>query len=289
MEERLRVEPVLAMAKEAGAAIIHTLNAGIHIESKADASPVTEADRKADTIIKRGLKQLNATIPILSEEDTPEERKSAQASRYQWVIDPLDGTRTAIGYANGERHWNKFGVHIALLKDGVPILGVAYFPAMNGGTAYYTGNDGKAYMQAGDTAPKPIRVSKPPFRQTISMAVSYDESRRLATIAGRNFDSIPGIGGQRICMAAEGQVDLADLNDIASTHRGAYAYKQWDLAAAHAILKAAGGELVDAETKQPVTYDRPDFTLPGCYAGGVDTLKLLGLGNLPPIGRVKAG
>ena len=278
---------VIGTAREAGSAIMQQLTSGIYVENKSDATPVTAADKMADVIIKRGLRAITPTIPILSEEDTPEER-SAQASPIKWVVDPLDGTRTAIEYANGQKDHHQFGVHIALVQDGTPILGVAYFPAMaeGKGITYFTGDDGKAYKQTGAEAPKAISVFKPPFKaEGMRAAVHFHEDRRSETVGGRPYVSIPGVGGQRLCLVAEGAADIADMDDIPASLREKYAYKQWDLAASHAILKAAGGELVSVHTQKPVTYESADFRMPGAYAGGREVLKMLNLADLPAVGK----
>lgn len=282
----IAMRDVVGVAREAGAVIMQQLTSDIQVHSKGDASPVTAADKMADTIIKRGLRAIAPYIPIVSEEDTPEERAAAQASNMKWVIDPLDGTRTAIDYANGHKDYDQFGVHIALVQNGTPILGVAHFPAMadGKGVAYFTGDGGKAYKQTGDAAPKPIHVSKPPLKaEGLRASVHFHENRRPEKIGERDYIHVPGVGGQRLCLVAEGTADVADMNDIPLSHRGEYAYKQWDLAASHAVLKAAGGELVSVETKQSVTYDDPDFKMQGAIAGGRDTLNLLGLANLPTL------
>lgn len=286
---QIPIMPVVEAAKEAGTAILQHLTADLVVDNKHDASPVTAADKEANAIIKRHLQAIAPGIPILSEEDTPEERASATASNVKWVIDPLDGTKTAIDYANGHKDYDQFGVHIALAKDNSPVLGVAFFPAMadGKGVAYFTGDDGKAYKQTGDAAPKSIQVSKPPFKANgLRAAVHFHEARRPHQIAGRDYVHVPGVGGQRLCLVAEGSADVADMNDIPETHRGQYAYKQWDLAASHAVLKAAGGELVNAETQQPVLYDHPEFKMAGSVAGGRETLNLLGLAQLPSKGRL---
>lgn len=280
----IKIEDVIQTAKAAGAVIMQQLTSDLAVHNKGDASPVTAADKMADAIIKSGLRAIAPGIPILSEEDTPDERAAAQASTLKWVVDPLDGTKTAIDYANGHKDYDQFGVHIALVQNNIPILGVAYFPAMaeGKGVAYFTGNNGKAYKKIGEDAPKTIQVSKPPFKAGgLRASVHFHENRRAATFAGRSYVSVPGVGGQRLCMVAEGAADIADMNDIDRSFQGVYAYKQWDLAAAHAILKAAGGELVAADSKQPVMYDAPDFKMPGALAGGRETLNLLQFAHLP--------
>lgn len=278
--EHPAMRDVVSIAKDAGAAILQQLRSGIAVDRKRDDSPVTAADTDSNTIIKEGLRRLTPHIPIVSEEDAQEQRAAAATSALHWVIDPLDGTKTAIKYADGHHDHDQFGVHIGLVKGNTPIAGVAFFPAMEKGKSvvYFTDDDGRAYKQTGTDTPRQIQVSKPPLREgKLRAAVHAKEDRRPETLAGRSYIPVPGVGGQRVCLVAEGAADLGDMNDIPEGLRGRYAYKHWDLAASHAILRAAGGELVHAETKKPVTYDDPEQKLPGALAGGKETLKLLGL------------
>lgn len=285
----LKVAPVMAAAKEAGAAILDALSNGIDPMAKGDGSPVTAADQAADAIVKRRLQALTPDIPVVSEED---EARTAHPHRgLRWVVDPLDGTNTAIAYAKGKKDHNQFGVIIGLVDGDRPVFGVCHFPAREDaqGVTYFTGDEGKAYKQVGEGAPKVIHVSKPPFTDgTPRVAVHHHAHRRPADIAGRAYEAVPSVGAERICMVAEGKADVADLNDIPAQNRGEYAYKQWDVAGSHAVLNAAGGALIDAETQKPLTYDRADLTVAGAWAGGADNLRLLNLANLPNLsGRVR--
>lgn len=285
--QEIKIDSVISVAKQAGSIIMQELTTAIHVTEKTDESPVTQADKKADASIKQALRKITPDIPILSEEDTPEERAAAISSPFKWVVDPLDGTRTAIQYANGKQDHNQFGVHIALLHNGSPIAGVAYFPAMadGKGICYFTGDNGKAYKQTGDSAPKEIHVAKPPFKpEGMRAAVHVKPERRAATIANRAYVAVPGIGGQRICLVAEGAADIADMNDIPASHQDSHAYKQWDLAASHAILRAAGGDMVAADSKKPLNYANDVLNMPGAFAGGRETLKFLNFADLPPAG-----
>jgi 3'(2'), 5'-bisphosphate nucleotidase len=275
----IEMNHVLALAKQAGRMILAAGkemqdNGVVEVEFKEDESPVTAVDDAANQQITEGLRALTPDIPILSEEGTPEERAAALQSEYHWVVDPLDGTKTFIAYAKGEKERTGFGVHIGLVRGNTPIAGVAYFPAMENdqGVAYYTGNDGKAYKQVGEAAAHEIHVSdfQNP-RQNLRAAVHYKQDRHPATIANRSYDAMTGVGGQRICFAAEGAVDVAWMADIYPEH----AYKQWDVAAAHAILKAAGGELVSCSSRLPVRYDDSEYKVPACVAGSCKNLRAL--------------
>ena len=285
----IKIDPLLAAAKEAGAAIMQHLTVALEEEFKKDAqgsvSRVTKADRAANEIIKLRLQEIAPGIPILSEEDTLEQREKANASPLKWVVDPLDGTNTAWRYAQGDHQCNQFGVHIALVENGVPVLGVVFCPAMeNGkGVAYFTGHGGgKAYKQIGDEMPRAIHVSKPPLRRDLRAAVHAKPERRPEKMAGNTYVPVPGVGGQRLCLVAEGAADLVDMDDIPLEKRDTHAYKQWDLAAANAILNAAGGALIDAQTKLPVMYNSADFTMPGTIGGGRGILAALRIAELQP-------
>ncbi len=89
--------------------------------------------------------------------------------------------------------------------------------------------------------------------------------------------AVPEVGGGRICAAAEGLVDIGVVERP---------FSHWDLAAAHAVIKAAGGEIVDATTKEPISYANPELSLTPCFGASHETLKLLGLSNdSPRVGR----
>ena len=166
-------KPVIAIARQAGEAIIQHLQPGLEVIVKADESPVTQADLAAHTIVMHGLAGIDPAIPIMSEEGTPEEKQAAHRSHRRWIVDPLDGSKTSIEYAKGKLDEDGFGVHIALIEDDIPVLGVAYFPAKgNGGVLYYTGDDGRAYRQEGTEAPKRIRTSGLPMSEPLKAAVS---------------------------------------------------------------------------------------------------------------------
>ncbi|MDX1974901.1 MAG: inositol monophosphatase family protein [Rickettsiales bacterium] len=242
------VEAVKVIAKEAGDAIMVELGKLSALGSKeaideavlhkGDDSPVTQADKKANEIIKKGLKTLTTPpITILSEEDTEEERLAALKKATYWTVDPLDGTRTAIDYAKGHKDYDGFGVHIALIESGVPTLGVVYFPAND--SYYFTGNDGKAYQEIDgkQTRLQPHTDASP---AQLAVALPYKESQRPLTIAGKIPSVVPIVGGGRIISVAKGEGDHKRV-DAAYLNKG---FNFWDVAAAHAVLRAAGGELV---------------------------------------------
>lgn len=117
------LEQICQLARDAGAAIMQVYDGErpVDVAHKKDASPVTSADLAAHHIIKQGLAQMFADIPLLSEEDPPTWEVRQHWQRY-WLVDPLDGTKEFLN-RNGE-----FTVNIALIENGAPVLGVVYVP-----------------------------------------------------------------------------------------------------------------------------------------------------------------
>lgn len=288
---------IVALAREAGDVILRELKnkATLGTQHKDDDSPVTNADLKANAIVLNGLAKLTPGIPILSEEDTPEHQAEIMKSGTYWCVDPLDGTRTALSYAEGNRGHVWFGTLIGLVKDGVPVFGVAHYPANeNGkGVTYFTNGSGTiAYKQIGEHGEvrsihckrqgKPLKI------------VSGYRGAVPESIAGRPVVNEPGVGGSRIIRTAEGAADLGYMGND-----GAISFGFWDLAAPHAILRAAGGDLVTMPGEfanhqqegalaqsESLHYDGKHHAtlmgegkpyLPGCLAGSKETLRDLGL------------
>ena len=125
MTQAIDIHTINDIAKQAGAAILEIYQQDFDVYTKEDSSPLTEADLAAHNIIVDALQRLTPKIPVLSEESTkiPFETRS-NWNRY-WLIDPLDGTKEFVN-KNGE-----FTVNIALIRDGQPVMGVVYAPAIN--------------------------------------------------------------------------------------------------------------------------------------------------------------
>ena len=228
------------------------------IEKKADNSPVTLADKAAHSCIVRHLAQTD--IPILSEEGahlTYEERKSWHKV---WVVDPLDGTKEFIK-KNGE-----FTVNIALVEDGSPILGVIYLPATE---VLYTGIVGEgAWKQEKAPCPQPLAPSplplapnpSPPAPRPFTIVASCShmspETEEYINQMRQKFGDIRLVSGGsslKMCLVAEGTADVYPR--MAPT-------MEWDTAAGDAIARAAGKMVVDAQTGQPLTYNKQNLHNP---------------------------
>ncbi|MDF1830056.1 3'(2'),5'-bisphosphate nucleotidase CysQ family protein, partial [Cycloclasticus pugetii] len=128
MLDNINIEDIVALAKKAGDAIMDIYQKDFEVEFKADQSPLTEADKAAHEIIERGLQALDKTngtsVPIMSEEGKNIPYSDRKGWDFFWMVDPVDGTKEFIK-KNGE-----FTVNIALISQGVPVLGVVYAPAL---------------------------------------------------------------------------------------------------------------------------------------------------------------
>lgn len=254
----LKITDILAIAKDAGDRIM-SYRGNVTAEYKADDSPVTKADKEASQIVIEGLGRVTPDIPVVSEENNNKENLEALKSDVRWVVDPLDGTRTFLNGRSG------FGVHIALVDKGEPVKGVVFFPAKGeNGRFYYTGDDQKAYKKEGfDGVPELIEVSKSFEGRLLRAAVHYKEEKRPADIEGHFYEAVYGVGGGRLCIAAEGKADIGWMTQ----ENVKWAYSHWDVAAAHAVLNAAGGAFVDLKTGKAITYSNKNFAIPNAVAG----------------------
>lgn len=236
---------VLYIACQAGEAIMQIYGEeDFGVSAKDDNSPLTRADIAAHKVIEAGLKALTPDIPLLSEESVAipwEERRQWQ--RY-WLVDPLDGTKEFIK-RNGE-----FTVNIALIEAGEPILGAVYVPTQD---LLYCGlRDGGAWkIERGEQ--HRITVNKLTPEQKVLRVVASRSHRdeHLANWISKmkeRFDEVElcNMGSSlKICLVAEGRADVYPR--FAPT-------SEWDIAAAHAVLEAAGGELLDLEGR-PYRYN----------------------------------
>ena len=218
-------------------------------EKAGDKSPVTDADKQVNIFIREELRQLTPDIPVVAEENTPEENRQAleKGKGTYWCVDPIDGTSNFI---RGSHRW---GVLIGLVQDGLPVLGVAYYPEMQ--QIYYTNEEGKAirgiswqkmrgrfssegredYMALSDIGKGlPLRVDRR-FIDHHYNAQGLRSGIRSVFLQGREGEIPP----QRELMAARGEYDISFLPKLPERETPCI----WDAAAPMAILRAAGGEV----------------------------------------------
>lgn len=242
------LETAIRAAQEAGRDIMSIYsdpNADFGIERKADNSPLTRADKAAHARI---LSHLEPTgIPVLSEEGAHQPFAVRQTWRRLWIVDPLDGTKEFIK-RNGE-----FTVNIALVEEGVPVLGVIYVPAKD--ELYYGQTHPQTVLRLGaDSAPH--RPADVPYTVVASRShLSAETEAFIEELRRTHPDLQLASSGSslKICLVASAKADIYPRH--APT-------MEWDTAAGDAIARAAGCEVVDATTGQPLIYNKEDLHNP---------------------------
>ncbi len=230
MNERLSWrDPIRALARAAGEAIMQVYAGDFAIEHKADDSPVTEADLAAHRIILAGLTALTPSIPVLTEEGgLPAWAERQQWSRY-WLVDPLDGTREFVK-RNGE-----FSVNIALIEQHAPVLGVVYAPAL--GLEYAAVHGVGSWRFHPEGREERLSVRPVPAVPTLALSRSHGSKKEQALIDALGTVEIVRCGSAlKTCLVAAGEADLYPRFGPTS---------EWDTAASQCVLEAAGGQLVD--------------------------------------------
>lgn len=250
------LDAVVRVAEEAGKKILsvyHRSEGDIGITEKDDGSPLTRADLLAHQSISDGLNVLTPTIPVLSEESKEIDIQRRHQWPILWMVDPLDGTKEFI------HRTDEFTVNIALIINHQPVLGVVHAPAL--GITYFAMEGYGAYKtEKGSSVQTTLSLTK----------VSYEYLTPLRIVASRRhggdalekfLQQIPQYtlvnagSALKICLVAEGVADLYPRLGPTS---------EWDTAAGHAIINAAGGVLYDSK-KRPFCYNMRNTLLNGSF------------------------
>lgn len=250
------IKPVLPLACEAGGLILEIYNEGFDVEYKNDGSPLTTADRLSHNLIVDRLQVLTPGIPVISEESKTIDYQQRKDWSQFWLVDPLDGTKEFVK-RNGE-----FSVNIALVEHSKPVLGVVYAPVTE--TFYYATDGSNAYRQIGSDQATQIKVKE--YRGGSATVVASRSHGRgpggefLARLKHKEGDyQIIHMGSAlKICVVAEGGADIYPR--LGPTG-------EWDTAAAHCVINAAGGQLVDV-AGQSLVYNKPVLLNPWFLAVG---------------------
>jgi 3'(2'), 5'-bisphosphate nucleotidase len=228
MIDRLRVlDDIAEAAREAGEAILEIVRRGFEIETKGDSSPVTVADRAAEQIILAALARTAPGVPVIAEEEVAAGRIPPHDDVY-FLVDPLDGTKEFC------RGGDDYTVNIGLIEDGAPVLGVVFAPAtgrLHGGSA-----GAGAWVDEGQGR---IRIRTRPRGERLT-AVASKSHLNQATVDYLQYAAgdcgYVGVGSSlKFCIVAEGEADIYPRVSPTS---------EWDTAAGHAVLLAAGGLVV---------------------------------------------
>lgn len=244
--------PLRALAREAGAVIMSIYESDFAVGVKADDSPVTAADQAAEKVILAGLARLAPHIPVVAEESVAGGYLPDISGGTFWLVDPLDGTKEFIR-RNGE-----FTVNIGLIEAGRPTLGVVYAPALD--RLYCGTGPGTARCEtAGQSRSITVRTPDPSGLVVLASRSHGDTALLDAYLAGVKVLSLTNSGSSlKFCLLAGGDADLYPRFGPTM---------EWDTAAGHAVLLAAGGR-VHTLSGEDLPYGKPGLINPHFVACG---------------------
>jgi 3'(2'), 5'-bisphosphate nucleotidase len=255
-----RLAALAAIAHNAGAIVMRHYDAGVEARRKDDHSPVTAADEDTEKFILEHLHALAPDVPVVAEEEVAAGRTPRVASHF-FLVDPLDGTKEFIN-RNGE-----FTVNIAEIDSGIAIRGVVYAPAKR---RLFLGEAGNGAWEidvgAADklelAALRPIHVRKAPSDGLVAVASRSHRDKKteeyLAAYPVKDF--VTSGSSLKFCLVATGEADIYPRHGTTM---------EWDTAAGHAVLSAAGGTVTNLDGS-PFLYGRvlDKFTNPHFVARG---------------------
>lgn len=248
MFEQIDIRDIIAIAKQAGDAIMEIYKQEFDVTYKDDNSPLTKADKTANNIIIQGLNALIVKLPILSEESMEVPYEERKHWEHFWMVDPLDGTKEFIK-KNGE-----FTVNIALIHVNKPILGVVFAPVF--GEIYWAKQGDGAYKD-GLKLPlvknyelsKVVRVVASKSHLSTETQDYIDELAKTTV----RIECVSKGSSLKLCMVAEGSADVYPR--LAPT-------MEWDTAAADAIVREAGKMSYQHDENTPLIYNKEDLLNP---------------------------
>jgi 3'(2'), 5'-bisphosphate nucleotidase len=244
------LDDIAETAREAGEAILEIVRRGFDIEEKQDSSPVTEADRAAELIILAALARLAPGVPVIAEEEVAAGRIPAHGNTY-FLVDPLDGTKEFV------RGGDDYTVNIGLIVGGTPYLGAVYAPATE---RLHSGLVGEgAWLQ--DLSGRIAIHTRPPGDELVAVASKSHFNQPTADYlceAAKDCGYVAIGSSLKFCIVAEGRADIYPRLSPTS---------EWDTAAGHAVLLAAGG-CVDGPDGEPLAYGKRAFLNRGFVATG---------------------
>ena len=227
------------ITEEAAALILPLWRSGLTVHTKGDESPVTEADRRGETLILERLAQRFPGVHVISEEDASEFGTPDEIGRTFFLVDPLDGTKAFI---RGDAH---FTVNIGLIEAGRPVAGAVSAPAM--GRSWFT-TPGGAVRRELAGPDEAIRVRAWPKGEAVALVshtLKPEYAQALEDRYGFNHKQ-PMDSSMKLCIIAEGSADIYPRHGTTM---------EWDIAAGHAVLEAAGGSLLTLEG-EPFAYGK---------------------------------
>ncbi|WP_028783978.1 3'(2'),5'-bisphosphate nucleotidase CysQ [Thalassobacillus devorans] len=258
------MQKIIEASLEAGKEIMKIYNTDFEVEYKEDESPLTLADQRSHEIIKEVLQTNYPDIPILSEEGKHLPYEERKQWKEFWLVDPIDGTKEFIK-KNGE-----FTVNIALIRDGKPVMGVVYAPALD---ELYTAVEGKGAFKATKALEAEVnKANKLPLQDsdsTIARVVASrshmsEETKEFIKELEKEYDKVETISAGsslKLCLIAEGKADYYPR--YAPT-------MEWDTGAGQAIVELSGGTVNVAEEQKPLVYNKEVLKNPWFLARRAD-------------------
>lgn len=246
MLEHINILDIVAIAKEAGQAVMKIYQKDFDVSYKDDASPLTQADIRSNEIIVAALSRYN--LPVMSEEGKEIPYDVRKNWEYYWCIDPIDGTKEFI------KKNDEFTINIALIHKDTPVLGVVYAPALD--EMYYAKKDEGAYK---NSQKLPLTYNQSPETTLNVVAskshLSEETQAFIDTLAKqtRQIKQVSKGSSLKLCMVAEGEADIYPR--LAPT-------MEWDTSAAHAIVLESGKQMLQYGTDKTVTYNKIDLLNP---------------------------
>lgn len=253
------------LALAAGREIMAVYRSDFETIRKSDGSPVTLADQRAEALIIAGLTKLAPGVPIVAEEQM-EAGQMPKLRDVFFLVDPLDGTRDFVERINGE-----FTVNIGLIENGAPTAGIVYAPALG---ALYSGGHGHAFHTKCDA--ETVSRAGPRERIHVSKGAHMRALTSRSSVSETLDKFLTGLGAERRAISSSVKLCLVAAGD-AELYPRFGPVNEWDIAAGHAVLAAAGGGLM-LRRGGPITYGQkaPDFLVHGfvAHSGGAVEKKL---------------
>jgi len=246
------LDRLIPIVQAAGEVVMQIYETDFSAQHKADSSPVTLADQRAEALIVPALRELLPGVPVVAEEAVAAGDIPDVCERF-WLVDPLDGTKEFIN-RNGE-----FTVNIALIEEGVPVAGVVLAPAL--GQLFAGASECGAFLHGTDRRRPLACRAAPEDGLTVVASRSHGDADALAAfLNGRKLAHVRNAGSSlKLCLVASGEADLYPR--LGRT-------MEWDIAAGHAVLAAAGGA-VNTLDGLPLRYGKPGYENPHFVAIGL--------------------
>ena len=245
------LESVIDIAVKAGKATLEFYHEGVDVSLKDDQSPITEADLASHRIIARGIKKLDPQTPLISEEgDIPDYDVRKDWTKF-WIVDPLDGTKEFIK-RNGE-----YTINIALIEDGVPVMGVVYAPIRE--VLYYASKDHGSWKKEGDG--EAVQIFSQPARKDQPLNVVSSRSHGSDKLSEylKEFqveDHVFAGSSLKFCLVAEGKADI---------YPRFVPTMEWDVAAGDCVFRYSARN--GAHHHNQIKYNKPDLLNDGFVIG----------------------